>query len=682
MTASEAQWVFYVAIDGDDAWSGSLKQPNENRTDGPLATLTGARDAIRELKRHGKAPDRGGIEVRIAPGEYPISRMLEFTDKDSGASGSPVVYRAWGDGQVVLSGGKTISQFTPVLDPAVVNRLPASARRAVLVADLKAERITDYGQMRSRGFKHSNVPAGLEVFFRGEPMQLARWPNEGYTMITGLPITSKLHEMYGVQIGCLEEGFIHNSSRPASWQANDDIWVHGFWAWDWANTYERVASIDPNTHLVKTRPNHGIYGFRVGQRFYYLNVLEELDSPGEWYLDRENGLLYFWPPEPLKQGQVEVSLLEEPLVLMNGTSHVSLQGLVFSCTRGQAVQIIGGQDNTIENCLIRNIGTSAVGIEGGKNHGVRACEIVNTGDGGIVMIGGDRATLEPCGHYARDNHLQRIARWSKCSSPAIHIDGVGHTAAGNLIHNHPHMAIRYLGNDHLIEFNEIHHVCLDTGDAGAIYSGRDYTCRGNVIRHNFIHHTGGVGIGSQGVYMDDNVSGTFVFGNVFWKVPRAMFIGGGRDHRVENNIFVDCDPAIHIDARGLDKSPVWHNMIYEYMKGLLGKMNWQQPPYSVRYPSLADLEKYLALDDGVPPENNILVRNISIGGRWIEADLHATPDMLEARDNLVDQDPRFVDAQVGNFELREDSPAWELGFQRIPLEKIAPPCPRHGADVS
>src|SRR6266851_8607022 len=157
-------------------------------------------------------------------------------------------------------------------------------------------------------------------------------------------------------------------------------------------------------------------------------------------------------------------------------------------------------------------------------------------------------------------------RWSKCYVPAVLLDGVGLRASHNLIHDHPHCAILFGGNDHLIEFNEIHHIALETGDVGAIYTGRDYTFRGNRIRHNYIHHTGGVGMGSMGVYMDDCVSGTEVFGNVFFKVHWAMFIGGGRDHRVENNLFVDCDPAVRADGRGLEPSPVWRDMVDSYMR--------------------------------------------------------------------------------------------------------------------
>jgi len=264
------------------------------------------------------------------------------------------------------------------------------------------------------------------------------------------------------------------------------------------------------------------------------------------------------------------------------------------------------------------------------------------------------------------------------------MDGVGLRASHNLIHDHPHCAILFNGNDHLIEFNEIHHIALETGDVGAIYAGRDYTYRGNRIRHNFIHHTGGVGMGSMGVYMDDCVSGTEVFGNIFYKVHWAMFIGGGRDHRVENNIFVDCDPAVRMDGRGLDTTPVWRNMVNDFMRQRLAEM--PAPLYRVRYPALETLDRYYGAPDGpaitgeaftgVPPEGNVVARNICVG-KWLEAGWHATPQMLRLENNLTNAEPRFVrqpraESRANDFALKRDSPAWNLGFERIPVEQIGP----------
>jgi len=177
-------------------------------------------------------------------------------------------------------------------------------------------------------------------------------------------------------------------------------------------------------------------------------------------------------------------------------------------------------------------------------------------------------------------------------------------------------------------------------------------------------------MGSMAVYLDDCTSGTMVFGNVFYKATRAAFIGGGRDNTVENNIFVECNPAVWIDGRGLDGSPVWHGMVYETMKQRLEAVNWREPPYSERYPKLAELQPYYAQDGGVPPEGNKIVRNICVGGRWLLIHWHAKQEMVEIRDNLVDIDPHFVDKGNMDFRLKDDSPAHELGFQRIPFESI------------
>jgi hypothetical protein len=247
------------------------------------------------------------------------------------------------------------------------------------------------------------------------------------------------------------------------------------------------------------------------------------------------------------------------------------------------------------------------------------------------------------------------------------LSGVGLRASHNLIHDHPHCAILFDGNEHLIEFNEIHHIALETGDVGAIYAGRDWTCRGNCIRHNFIHHTGGVGMGSMGVYMDDCVSGTEVFGNVFYKVQRAMFIGGGRDHRVQNNLFVNCDPAVQVDGRGLDKSPVWFNMVYDSMQKRLGAV--PRDLYRTRYPAIADLDRYYANSDGVPPENNLVARNVCVG-KWLELGWHATPEMLSLEQNYVGPDPGFATADKMDFRISADSGVWATGFQAIPFNQI------------
>jgi hypothetical protein len=182
-------------------------------------------------------------------------------------------------------------------------------------------------------------------------------------------------------------------------------------------------------------------------------------------------------------------------------------------------------------------------------------------------------------------------------------------ASHNLIHNHPHCPILFWGNDHLIEYNDIHHIALETGDVGAIYTGRDYSFRGNRIRYNYIHETGGVGMGSMGVYMDDCVSGTEVYGNVFYKVHWAMFIGGG------------CDSITGNDFKG------------------------------------------------IPPEGNVIAHNTCFGD-WKEIAWFADEKIFDIRDNYVTEDLSRIGGPGTGFRFPENSPALKTGFKMIPFSQI------------
>jgi hypothetical protein len=670
----------FVSIDGSDLNPGTRAKP--------FATLERARDEVRRLRLADRL--KGGATIWLGSGDYVRANAFELTAADSGAANAPIVWRAAEGENVRLLGARKLAGFHPVTDPKVLARLPEATRGHVRQLDLGALGVTDFGRMSSRGFSRPLTPAHCELFFGGRPMTLARWPNEGdWEKIAGIPESGAMKDEHGGRLGKLEEGFLCSGDRPRQWQDTSDVWVHGYWSWDWANSYEHVASIDFERRLIKTAAPYGLYGFRKNQRFYFLNLLEELDQPGEWFLDRKTGVLYFWPPAqaqqasgPLSQPEVLLSLLAEPLVKLTDVSHVTFRGLILEATRGSAVQIHGGASNRIAGCVIRNIGDYGVTIEGGTGHGVVSCDIFDTGDGGVSLDGGDRQTLRPGGHFVENCHFARQGRWSKCYVPAVLIGGVGQRASHNLIHDHPHCAILFNGNDHLIEFNEIHHIALETGDVGAIYTGRDYTFRGNRIRYNFVHDTGGVGMGSMGMYMDDCVSGTEIFGNIFYKVQRAAFLGGGRDHQVVNNIFVECNHAVELDGRGLDSSPVWHDMVDKTMRQSLGGM----PPglYRERYPALKTLDQYYgppggpaiegAAFKGVPPEGNVVARNICVG-KWLNVYWHATPAMLRLENNLTNAASSFVrppgePAQAKDFALRRDSPAWKLGFQPVPLDKI------------
>ncbi len=657
----------YVAPTGSDANPGTKSKP--------FATLERARDAVR-IRLATQSAFHEQITVWLRAGDYFRTNAFELTAADSGSAKRPVTWRAYKDERARLLGGRVLTGFQPVNDAAIRARFDEHVRSHVVQLNLRALGITDFGEMKSRGFSRS-ATAHCELFFGNRPMTLARWPNEGgFEKIAGYPSSSAQKDEHGGKVGELIGGFLYAGDRPRRWQNPDDLWVHGYWAYDWANSYERVVTLDLDQRLVKTAPPYGCYGFRKDQRYNFLNVIEELDQPGEWFLDRKSGILYFWPPKPLASGEALLSLSAQPLLKLTGVSHVTFQGLILEATRGNAIEFHGGDNNRIVGCLIRNLGNSGVVVKGGHDHGIVSCDISDTGDGGVSLSGGDRQTLTPGGHFVENCHFQRQGRWSKCYVAAIFLEGVGNRAAHNLIHDHPHCAILFWGNEHLIEFNDIHHIFFYYWELCEIYTGRDYTFRGNKIRYNYIHETGGVGMGSMGIYMDDCVGGAEVFGNVFYKAHWAMFIGGGRDLRVENNIFVDCDPAIRMDARGLDKSPVWRNMVDDTMRKRLAEV---PPLYRERYPEIKTLDRYFGPPGGpaitgndfkgVPPEGNLIRHNIAVG-KWLELGWHAQAEHVEVKDNLLGVDPKFVAADKQDFRLRKSSPAFKLGIQPVPFEQI------------
>lgn len=645
----------HVATDGSNAWSGRLTRPNPEGSDGPFASLERARDEIRRVKAAAGLPP-GGVRVTLQSGRYPLSRTFALTAEDSGAVEAPVVYRAVPGGEVRLVGGVRVTGFEAVTDPAIRSRLELEARDKVLRADLRGLGVKQYGVAGG---------GGLELFFADQPMPLSRWPNVGFVKL--IEVLGKTPVDVRGTKGCVEGLFTFEGERPKRWRDEADVWVHGYWFWDWSDQRHRVKAIDTDKRTIEIEPPYHNYGYRKGQWFYAFNLLAEIDRPGEWYLDRDTGTLYFWPPKPVAEGEAVVSVLPN-LVSLSGVSYVTFQGLTFEAARDTAITVNGGAHDRFVGCTIRNVGSAAVVIDGGAAHEVGACDIYQCGAGGVSLSGGDRKALAPAGHVADNNSIHHYGRWRPMYSAGIGLHGVGLRATHNRIGHAPHQAIAFSGNDHRIELNEIHHVCFESNDAGAIYAGRDWTMRGTVIRHNYLHDiTGFEGRGCVGVYLDDMYCGTDIIGNVFHRVTRAAFVGGGRDCRIENNVFVDCSPALHIDARALGwakyHADEWVKEGRE--KKTLSGIAYTEPPYCERYPQLPAI-----LDqDPCAPRGNVVARNVCVGGRWDDIEAKARP-LVVFRDNLVGVDPRFVNRAERNWQLQPDSPAWALGFERIPFERI------------
>ena len=657
----------FVSAGGDDAWSGLKPVPTRRGDDGPFATLQRARQAVRQLKAaRGLTP--GGVTVFLRGGLYFLDASFELSAEDSGSGGAPVVYRPYRGEEVRLIGGRRVEGFTPVTDPAVLGRLPEEARGQVLQLDLRALGITDYGSFQPRGHGAGSSVAALELFYNGRPMTVARWPKRA-------PLPNLGFESIAAVRG---DRLVYAGDRPRRWASYNDVYLHGYFALDWASSIVRVAALDPDAREIVTDPPVcGHYAMRAGGRFFFFNVLDELGEPSEYYVDRRRGMLYFWPPEPLQGSEAIVSMLECPLIRLHEAEHVRIERLTLECMRGDAVQISGGRRCAVAGCVLRNVGRDAVRIEGGCEHLVTSCDIYQTGECGVYAEGGDRKTLTPSGHCVRNCHIHHVAREGWTYFPAIFLRGCGARAAHNRIHDHRHSLIFYPGNDHLIEFNELYNATLEGDDSGCLMIGRDFTYQGHRVRYNYIHHSGGSGRsdwGTLGVFLDDCAGGTDIYGNVFYCVDKAVMAGGGINTRIRNNVFVACSPAVWFDERGA-AARVDHGetMVHGWMRERFYEMNAHCPPFSERYCFMDAVREALQNGTGVLARGGCVVRNIVVGsqGSWLQTHWAVFPDYFECRDNLVDAGPQFVQPALGVFQLRDGSPArTPMDFKCIPFERI------------
>lgn len=583
----------HVSPQGDDTGLGTAARP--------FKTLERARDALRSRRASEGLPD--GAEVRIYPGDYQVRQTFFLTAEDSGTETAPIVYRALGPVSPRFHGGVRLTNFRPLTDSAAASRVPENVRAQVWEADLTAAGITKVLPFELGGFSSGrgfSTHSAHELFIDGEPMTLARWPNEGFVK-TGEALGPLSLPAYDQKKGTPEGRFRYEGDRPSRWTKEPDAWLYGYWFWDWADSYEKIERIDAAAReIFLAKPWH-TYGYRRDQRYYAVNLLTELDAPGEWYLDRETRRVYLYPPRgcDLRTALVELSCLAQPLLETAGASWVRFQGLTWECGAGDGVRVRGGDSVRLEGCTIRKMAGNGVEFSAGKGHQLRACDLHTLGRGGVQLAGGDRKTLEPSGYRVENCHIHHLSRIDHTYTPGVHTDGVGHVIRNNLLHHIASSAMRIEGNDHLIERNEAHRVVLESDDQGAVDMFGNPTYRGNVYRHNYWHHLGnwdrrnaGDDAHTQraGIRLDDAICGVVIEGNIFQRCStgRTHFGGvqihGGKDNRIEGNLFVDT-------GAGVSFTPWGEKRWKEFVAPALGAAAIDAALYQTRYPDLARLSE-------------------------------------------------------------------------------------------
>ena len=688
--------VLHVSPDGNDTWDGTrARKAFFRKGSGPFRTLERARDEIRKLKKEGALPD-GEVIVQLGAGVHRLDQTFALGPEDSGTIEAPIVYRAAPRADVWISGGTMVDPnlFEMVTDASILTRLPEKARAHVLQLKLSDAGITDFIKDvpdKFSGFTR-NEPQFAYVFCNGDQMQWARWPNEGYAKFAEIIDSgSGLRDHEAQRTKKFRPGvFSYTGNRPERWDVERGVWMMGFWARAYVCDVVRVGNIDTQkkeiTWKVPLRFGLDTWG---ANRWYAFNLLEELDAPGEWYIDRNAGVLYFWPPKAIGKCQVMLTRLKDPLVTTTDTQHVTFQGIGFEGGRGDAVVIKKGNAVELLSCEVRNIARNAVTLVGGTNHKVTGCDIHHVGYSGVIMSGGDRKTLAPANHVVANCHIHHTNTVKRTHASPINMRGVGLTLSHNLIHHAPHSAVFYGGNDLTMEYNDIYWCHFETAEGGVFYAGYNWTYRNNRIQHNYIHHINdsldGSPTGVNVVHLDDCVAGTTFRGNVVYRVGRGVSMCGGPWNVADNNLFIDCQVGISLSARGLawwdwTKHPdgtvtardkrASHG--FTTNNGLLRKLKqvpWDKQPYT-KYPNMDQL---LNVDPIGAPWWCAITRNIAINGPLMRVARNVKPEWVEIRGNWDSKDlgdPGVIAPYGEEYALKANAAAGKLGFEPIPFEKI------------
>jgi hypothetical protein len=389
-----------------------------------------------------------------------------------------------------------------------------------------------------------------------------------------------------------------------------------------------------------------------------VNALCELDVPGEYYLDRRNLRLFFYPPSDPEKAAVELSALADPMMILENASNVRFERLTWELGCSDGIHVNGGSHCVFAGCVMRDFAGTGIEINGGHQHGLLSCDIYSMGRGGAVVRGGDRKTLTPSDHFVENCDIHELSRIDHTYTPAIALSGVETRIAHNRLHNVLSSALNIGGNEHIIEYNEVFNAVSESDDQGGVDMYGDPTFRGNVYRFNYWHHIGNwraIGeqpkCGQAGVRLDDAISGTLVYGNVFERCSTgkegfgAVQIHGGKDNIVDNNLFIDC-------AAALSFSPWDESRWRKYVAPVMTNREIDPKLYLQRYPALGSLAENV--------NTNAVYRNVLV--RCGEL-LRHPPKTIEALENTVLPGPG---ASISQDKLPLNRP--ELA--PIPLEEM------------
>jgi hypothetical protein len=430
------------------------------------------------------------------------------------------------------------------------------------------------------------------LYYGGTQLQLSRWPDKDYAIVTGLSETSN-------------QVFLSANNSPFnSTSVQHGLALMGYWYWDWYANYIVPDSFDKTKNALLISKSKSPYGFRAGQRFYAINLLSELNKPGTWAIDPLQGIIYVWLPSG-NSPKLTITTNSNPLLQINKCSNITIQDVRFTITIADAIEINTASNIRIHKCEISNTLSNGITLSNCTKSIIEQNIIKNVGSDAISCDGGSVDDLVKADNYIVGNTITNWGTIKKSYSAAVWVGGAGNNVLYNSMCTAPHHAVQIHGNSHLIAFNDITDVCRDAQDMGIIYTGRDWTARGVIISQNYLHASGTGDVSA--VYLDDMESGTVVENNLIENVPTALKLGGGRDNQYRGNTMTNCTYWIEADNRGMAKTFSDFGTLNER----LVTKSYKTAPWTTTFPAL----QFILDDSTAIPKGNIILKNIIVGNQ-------------------------------------------------------------------
>lgn len=674
----------YVAPNGNDDAEGTI--------DAPLASMEGAKMKIREIKNAGTLGKKGAV-IYFREGSYSITKGVRFTGEDSGTADAPIVYRSYPGEKATFVAGAAMNpkDFYQVTDKSILDRIVDEGARSQIVAiNLRQQGLENVGEVYLDGAYSYIAPLpsapaakSVEFFVDGKIMLNSRYPNEGYMKVSkvvkdgyaqqGLPGAEGTGDPFaGIEIAL-------DDMRYLNWSQAEDAAIFGFWYYDWADQSMIIENINLGAKTLIT-DRSSLYGTKTDQRCFVYNLLEEIDIPGEYYIDRKNGVLYLYPPKPVNEIEnVNLSLLEEYVVQTNGdASHIEFKDMKFTAMRKGAFYLDKCKDIRVIGCEIEYTADHAVRtLNDARDCIIKSCYIHDV-NGGISLASGEYDYLVPGNCVAENNHIERYSRLSKTYTSAIGCSRVGNIARYNEIHDAPHLALSFSGQDQRFEYNEVYDVVQEADDAAAIYGGQSWVGRGLQIRYNYVHDIkskSGQGVGRAAVYLDGGQCDVTMVGNVVENIEGSGFwVNGGQDNNVYNNIAINVsDGAVYLSdimTSGIIPLQTMLDRVVSFPWTDRASEPWKNEVWRERYPEM--VPQLESGEDALKPLNNMMKNNLIVNSPATKFHGSAQSYLRQENNYVADGDPGFVDMANRNYLLKEDSEVFDEipGFHLVPFTRM------------